>query len=48
MLIDTGLNVTQVAIEVGFKNLSHFSRRFFEEHGIRPSDVRKLQPDPIG
>ena len=41
MLINSNLNVTQVAFEVGFENLSHFSHRFHEEHGIRPSDVKK-------
>jgi signal transduction histidine kinase/CheY-like chemotaxis protein len=37
----THLNVTQVAMEVGFKNLSSFSRAFHEEHGMTPSEMRK-------
>ena len=34
-----GLNVTQVALETGFANLSSFSRAFREEYGVSPSDV---------
>lgn len=33
------LNVSQVMIEVGFTNLSHFSRCFKDEFGISPSKV---------
>jgi transcriptional regulator GlxA family with amidase domain len=41
LLQESDLNVTQVAYQVGFKNLSHFSHRFSEEHGINPTVVRK-------
>ena len=41
LLAESELNVTQVAFEVGFKNLSHFSQCFREEHGISPSEVIK-------
>lgn len=40
LLETTRLNVTEVAQEVGFKNLSHFSRSFSETFGRAPSDVR--------
>ena len=33
------LNVTQVAIEVGFNDLSYFSRKFSEEFGVSPQKV---------
>lgn len=41
LLSESDLNVTQVAYQVGFKNLSHFSHRFHEEHGINPGAVKK-------
>jgi signal transduction histidine kinase/DNA-binding response OmpR family regulator len=40
LLENTELNVSQVSEEVGFKNLSSFSRSFSEEFGIPPSKVR--------
>ena len=44
LLIESDLNVTQVAYQVGFKNLSHFSHRFREEFGINPAAVSKNRP----
>ena len=44
MLRTTGLNVSQVAFEVGFKNLSHFSRAFNAEFGRNPSEFKKEVP----
>ena len=41
MLFQTDLNVSEVAYEVGFKNISHFSRAFTETFGLNPSSVRK-------
>ncbi len=41
MLINSDLSVSEVAYEVGFKNLSHFSRAFTETFGLNPSSVRK-------
>jgi len=41
MLLNSDLNVSEVAYEVGFKNLSHFSRAFREAFGLNPSGVRK-------
>lgn len=36
----TDLSVTQIAFQAGFRNHSHFSRRFRKEYGISPSAFR--------
>ena len=41
LLISSELNVSEVAYETGFKNLSHFSRVFTEEFGRNPSEISK-------
>jgi len=41
LLVQTNLNVSEVACEVGFKNLSHFSRAFREAFGQNPSGLKK-------
>jgi signal transduction histidine kinase/AraC-like DNA-binding protein len=41
LLLTSGLNVSEVALETGFKNLSHFSRLFSEAYGIPPSQLKK-------
>jgi signal transduction histidine kinase/CheY-like chemotaxis protein/AraC-like DNA-binding protein len=41
LLLESDLNVTQVSNEVGFKDLSHFSHRFYEEYGLNPSEIKK-------
>jgi len=41
LLCAQNLNVTQVAFEVGFKDLSHFSYSFKQEYGISPSEIIK-------
>ena len=30
-------NVSEAAVEVGYRSFSHFSRAFFEEKGVQPS-----------
>src|SRR5260370_7358281 len=37
--------VSEIAYEVGFKNVSHFSRSFSRHFRIPPRDVRKLSRD---
>jgi signal transduction histidine kinase/DNA-binding response OmpR family regulator len=39
LLLTTDLNVSQVAFDTGFKNISHFSRVFTKEFGYNPSKV---------
>ena len=41
LLLNSELNVTEVAYDTGFKNLSHFSRVYSEEFGIAPSKVKR-------
>lgn len=41
LLIGTEINVTRVAMECGYNNLSHFNRQFLRHKGITPSDFRK-------
>jgi AraC-like DNA-binding protein len=40
LLQETGMNVTEVALAVGYDSLSHFSRAFFQQFGIRPCRVK--------
>lgn len=40
-LKSSDLNITEIAYEVGFKDLSYFSRSFSEEFGKPPSETRK-------
>jgi AraC-like DNA-binding protein len=41
LLTTSNLNVTQVAFEAGFKNLSHFSREFALKFGKTPKKMQK-------
>lgn len=36
-----GRNVTEAALEVGYSNLSHFSKIFALYHGVKPSSISK-------
>ncbi len=39
MMESQGKNVTEAAMDCGFKNLSHFSTSFREEFGYSPSEL---------
>jgi len=41
LLLTTDRNVSEVAFDVGFKNLSHFSKVFTEEFGKNPRDISR-------
>jgi AraC-like DNA-binding protein len=38
-------DITQVALDAGFGDLSYFNRRFRERFGTTPSAVRATAPD---
>ena len=40
LLIDGDYNVTEAALEVGYNSLSHFSKAFLLEKGIKPSQCK--------
>lgn len=40
LLQSSDLNISEIAYEVGFKDLSYFSRSFSQEYGFSPSEAR--------
>ena len=40
--------VTEVYLEAGFQDLSHFSKRFKQQFGINPSLISRLQSEGEG
>ena len=42
LLENTELPIGEIALQVGYKDFSHFSRSFFKELGMRPSEIRSL------
>ncbi len=44
LLMYSSMNVTEVAMEVGYTSLSHFSRAFTECYGVAPSRLRQAFP----
>jgi AraC-like DNA-binding protein len=41
LLHSTAMNITEIAFECGFEDLSHFSKAFKEKFGLNPSAYRK-------
>jgi len=41
MLLNTDLGIAEIAYDVGFSDPNYFSRTFYKEFGINPSEVRK-------
>lgn len=41
LLRGTDLNVTQIAVRVGYNHISHFNRTFKKQTGVTPGDFRK-------
>ena len=47
LLKNPALNVSQVALDCGFEDLSHFSRAFKDKFGVPPAHYRKESPDRV-
>ena len=53
LLVDSGMNVTEVAMEVGYNSISYFTKAFYKQFGEYPSRVRRhavglgSQPDAV-
>lgn len=45
LLQHTDLSVTEIALDSGFADCAHFSRRFKELHGFTPTDARGREWD---
>jgi len=41
LLTETGITVAEAAYKTGFKNVSHFSRVFTQEFGLKPREIHK-------
>ena len=46
-LLDTEKNISEIAYDVGYANLSAFSAAFKKDFGISPSSVRKHELSEI-
>lgn len=44
LLLHSGKNISEIAFESGFENLSHFSRSFKQYYGVAPSSVTECSP----
>jgi AraC-like DNA-binding protein len=42
MLLESTRKSSQVYLEVGFKDLAHFSRSFKKQFGVSPTSLKKL------
>jgi AraC-like DNA-binding protein len=47
LLKNPALNVSQVALDCGFEDLSHFSRAFKDKFGVPPAHYRKESPGRV-
>jgi AraC family transcriptional regulator len=47
LLLEPGISVGEVAIAVGFENLSHFSRVFRKDFGCSPREYRRLHSEQV-
>jgi transcriptional regulator GlxA family with amidase domain len=45
LLNDTNMNVTQVSMEVGYENISHFIKAYKEVYGVTPKLTKNITND---
>ena len=43
MLVSGGVTVSEIAYQIGYQSLSHFSRAFRERYGLNPKDYGRLR-----
>jgi AraC-like DNA-binding protein len=43
LLVSGGMTVSEVAYQIGYQNLSHFSRAFRERYGLNPKEYGRLR-----
>ena len=48
LLCEGEMNVTEVAYDVGYNSISHFTKVFFQYHGLKPSQARSQKPSRSG
>jgi AraC-like DNA-binding protein len=48
LLVENGMNVTEVAMEVGYNSISYFTKAFYKQFGVYPSRARRQAVDRIG
>ena len=41
LLRRNGVNVTEAAMTVGYSSISHFSKAFYQEYAVHPSEIRR-------
>jgi transcriptional regulator GlxA family with amidase domain len=46
LLLATGRSIEAIAVTVGFRSRSHFSRLFRERFGVDPSSFRRIGTEP--
>ena len=42
LLINSNLNITEIALNSGFNHLSYFSKLFYQKYNFTPKEYRKL------
>jgi len=47
LIVETDINITEIALSVGYRNVSGFSKTFKEEEGLTPGEYRKKNKIPL-
>ena len=48
LLVESGMNVTEAAMEVGYNSISYFTKAFYKQFGVYPSRARRQAVGRIG